>query len=82
MSTIRDRVARTLAKAEKARKAAEYKAGEPARRRSVAHFAKIARQERREEGLLSGAIKPRNAQELELVLRAEMDEFDASGDIE
>ena len=67
---IYERVRKAQAAAERARKAAEYKAGEHHRRSSAAHVAAEIRREARDQAICDGAVEPRNAREGALQMRA------------
>jgi hypothetical protein len=68
MKTIYERVRAAQAKAEKARKAAEYKAGEPERRAAAGRFAADVRRERGIDRALETGIA-RNRTERNALLR-------------
>ncbi len=73
--SIHERVRAALAKAEKERKAAEYKAGEPARRAAAGRFAADVRRERGIERALESGVA-RNKAERDALYR------DMLGDVE
>lgn len=67
MKSIYARVRAAQAEAEKARKAAQYKAGEPARRSDAARTAADVRKENRLDALLTGRAEPRTLKEYQIV---------------
>lgn len=67
MKSIHERVRAALAAQEKARKAAEYKAGEPQRRSAAARVAAEVRKENRLDALLSGRAEPRTLDEFRML---------------
>lgn len=72
--SIQDRVRAELARQDKARKAAEYKAGESARRSDAARCAADTRKDQRLDDLIAGKVEPRNVRELDIVNRVEFGE--------
>jgi hypothetical protein len=69
MKSIHERVRAALAKQERDRKAAEYKAGESGRRSSAGRAAAEARQDKRDALIAAGELSPRNAREREIEFR-------------
>jgi hypothetical protein len=67
MKSIHERVRAALAKQERERKAAEYKAGESARRSFAGRVAAEVRRENRTDAILNGTAEPRNAREFALL---------------
>jgi hypothetical protein len=78
MSTIRDRVAKALAKNAKEKAKAEQNTPEriAARRSFAAHTAAATRQMNREADLISGKVQPRNAREQAMLDRYEFGDFE------
>lgn len=70
MANIYERVRAQIAKQDKARKAAEYKAGEHERRSRGARIAAEVRRENRDQGIIEGRIEPRNQREDDLQFEA------------
>lgn len=77
MKSIHERVRAAQAAQEKARKAAEYKAGESQRRSDAARVAADVRKDNRLDALLSGRSEPRTLKEYQTVARLEDDWIDA-----
>ncbi len=71
MKSIQERVRAQLAAQEKAAKAAEYKAGESARRSMGARVAADVRKENRIDAILDGRIEPRTRDEFAIAYHAE-----------
>lgn len=71
MKSIHERVRAAQAAQDKARKAAEYKAGEAARRSQAARVAADTRKERRIDDLLDGRTEPRTLAEYQMLDRAD-----------
>jgi hypothetical protein len=69
--SIYTRVRAAQARLDKERAAAEYKAGEYARRVRAGHLAAETRRERRIDDLLEGRAKPRTAADFRILDRAE-----------
>jgi hypothetical protein len=67
---IYERVRKAQAAAEKAAKAAEYKAGESARRSQAGRVAASIKRDTRMERVLSGEVEPRTAAEYDAWIRA------------
>ncbi len=74
MKSIQERVRAQLAAQEKARKAAEYKAGESERRSMGARVAADVRREKRFDAIYHGDTEPRTRAELALLMRMELGE--------
>lgn len=74
--SIHERVRAAQAAAEKARKDAEHKAGEPARRSQGARLATQTRRDNRIDALIEWRAEPRTLAEYQLLDRAEFGEFD------
>jgi hypothetical protein len=72
--SIHERVRALLAQQEKARSAAEYKAGEHERRLAAGRFAASVRADKRIDALLDGRVEPRSLRELQILDRAEFGE--------
>jgi hypothetical protein len=73
--SIQQRVRAAIAKREKDAKAAEYKAGESARRSHSARVAAEVRKENRMDAVLSGKADPRTRAEFDALDMAEFGEF-------
>lgn len=73
--SIQERVRAAQAAQDKARKAAEHKAGESDRRAQGARFAALTRKDNRRDALLEGRAEPRTLAEFQLLERAEFGEF-------
>lgn len=73
MKTIQERVRAQLAKAERDRKAAEYKAGESARRSTAARIAADVRKDNRLYAVLEGRAEPKTRAEIDALMRLESD---------
>jgi len=68
---IYERVRKQQAAAEKARKAAEYKAGESERRSAAGRYAAAVRADQRIDAIVDGRAQPRNFREQLIADRAE-----------
>lgn len=71
--SIHERARAAIAAREKARKAAEYKAGEPARRSVAARMSAQVRKDNRIDAIIAGRVIPRNACEDALQFQAGVD---------
>lgn len=88
MKSIRERVRAAQAAQDKARKDAEYKSGESARRSQAARYAAQTRKDNRIVAVLDGHAQPRTAEEFRMLDRvefsdgelAERDDFEALQD--
>ncbi len=74
MKSIQERVRATLAAQEKARKIAEYKVDEPARRSMAARVVADVRKEKRFDAIYSGKAEPRTRAERDFADRVEFGE--------
>lgn len=71
--SLTERVRARIAKQDAARKAAEYKAGEHARRSAAARISARARQDARIDAVIGGRAEPQNARELAALANFERD---------
>ncbi len=69
MKSIHERVRAELARQDKARKAAEYKAGEAARRSAAGRLAADVKRDIRIDGLVAGTIEPRSQADWDILDR-------------
>lgn len=69
--SIQERVRAAQAAQDKARKDAEYKAGEAARRSAAARYGAQVRKDNRIDTVIDGRVEPRTAEEFRILDRVE-----------
>jgi len=81
MKSIHERIRAAQAAQDKARKAAEYKAGEGQRRSVAARQAAEVRKDNRLDALLNGRVEPRTLKEYKAMSRIEDDDAEFAGQL-